>query len=76
MTAKQQKMAAAALHYAIEAAGGAAQLADQLKISKAAISQWQVCPPGRVLELETISNVRREDLRPDYYPSTPTQDQK
>ena len=74
MNAKQQKMAAAALHYAIEAAGGAAQLAEHLKISKAAISQWQVCPPGRVLELETISNVRREDLRPDYYP--PQKDQQ
>ncbi|WP_183507899.1 transcriptional regulator [Methylobacterium brachythecii] len=57
------------LERAIEAAGGPKALGVAIGISSQAISQWQVCPPLRVLEVERASGVSRHDLRPDLYPS-------
>jgi len=61
-------MSEAALKKAIELAGGHAALARSLGISSAAISQWQACPPLRVLKVEAASGVPRHELRPDLYP--------
>jgi len=44
-----------------------AELARQLKISKQAIYQWKDIPPKQVLEIERITKVDREKLRPDLY---------
>ncbi|WP_082494625.1 MULTISPECIES: Cro/CI family transcriptional regulator [unclassified Methylobacterium] len=62
-------MSEAALKKAIELAGGHAALARSLGISSAAISQWQSCPPLRVLKVEAASGVPRHELRPDLYQS-------
>ncbi|GJE44840.1 transcriptional regulator [Methylobacterium soli] len=62
-------MSEAALKLAVEKAGGPAALGRVLGISGAAISQWQICPPLRVLAVENASGVSRHDLRPDLYPA-------
>ncbi|WP_091925655.1 Cro/CI family transcriptional regulator [Methylobacterium sp. yr668] len=58
-----------ALERAIEAAGGTKALSRKIGISSQAISQWQECPPLRVLEVEKVSGVPRHELRPDIYPA-------
>ena len=57
---------------ASEAAGGVTKLAAALGIAPQAISQWKKIPAGRVLQIEeaTEGRVRRQDLRPDLYPET------
>lgn len=62
---------AAALRRAIEAAGGLAKLAEPLGVTVQAVSQWDEVPSARVLAVERISGVPREELRPDLYPPEP-----
>ena len=57
-----------ALSRAIEAAGGLKKLADSLRITAQAVSQWDEVPPLRVLAVEHVSGVPRHELRPDLYP--------
>lgn len=47
--------------------GGLAQLASRLKISRAALHQWEKVPADRVVEIERITGVSRIELRPDLY---------
>ncbi|MCJ2067806.1 helix-turn-helix domain-containing protein [Methylobacterium sp. J-030] len=63
-------MARTALSKAIESAGGPKALGRKIGISSQAISQWQECPPLRVLDVERASGVPRHELRPDLYPVT------
>jgi DNA-binding transcriptional regulator YdaS (Cro superfamily) len=58
-----------ALEQAKKAAGGQGALAKELGISTQAIGQWSVVPAERVLDVERITKVRRELLRPDIYPT-------
>lgn len=62
-----------ALRRAIDAAGGLAKLAEPLGISMQAISQWDEVPPLRVLAVERVSGVSRQELRPDLYPPEPAE---
>lgn len=57
-----------ALKNAVEYAGGVVSLAEQIGITYQAVSQWKICPPLRVLDVERASGVSRHDLRPDLYP--------
>lgn len=57
---------------AIQAAGGGAALARQLKVRRQAIYQWQHVPVSRVLDVERITGVSRHDLRPDVFGPAPT----
>lgn len=57
-----------ALARAIEEAGGLKKLAESLRISAQAVSQWDKVPPLRVLAVEAASGVPRHELRPDLYP--------
>lgn len=57
-----------ALSKAIEEAGGPKAVGRQIGISSQAISQWQECPPRRVLAVERITGIPRHELRPDLYP--------
>jgi hypothetical protein len=57
-----------ALHRAIARSGNASRLATRLGISSQAVGRWRKVPPLRVLEVERITGVRRQDLRPDLYP--------
>ena len=44
------------------------RIAAELGISQPAVSQWDVVPPGRVLDVERITGIPRHRLRPDLYP--------
>ena len=51
----------------IKAAGGAMGLARKLRITPAAIYQWDQIPISRVLEVERITGFKREQMRPDIF---------
>jgi DNA-binding transcriptional regulator YdaS (Cro superfamily) len=55
------------LSKAIERAGNASALARALNITPAAVLQWRRVPTSRVLEVEQITGVPREQLRPELY---------
>jgi len=57
-----------ALKRAIKEAGGQAEFARLMGITAQAVSQWDEVPPLRVLAVERISGVSRQELRPDLYP--------
>lgn len=51
--------------------GAVAELARALGISHAAIRQWTRVPAERVVEVERITGIPREALRPDLYRRAP-----
>lgn len=55
------------LRAAIKAAGGIRPLARALGITHQAILQWKRVPAERVIEIERITGIDREHLRPDLY---------
>jgi DNA-binding transcriptional regulator YdaS (Cro superfamily) len=55
------------LDAAIIAVGGARELARRLGISHSAVSQWTKVPAERLVEVERVTGVLREILRPDLY---------
>ncbi|MCK1739586.1 molecular chaperone TorD family protein [Bradyrhizobium sp. 139] len=57
----------AGLDRAIDAAGGAAQLARKIGISQPSISNWSKIPAQRVIAVEAATGVPRKELRPDLY---------
>lgn len=56
------------LRRAIEKAGGPTAVGRLFGISSQAVSQWERCPPPRVLALAHASGVPPHELRPDLYP--------
>ena len=55
----------------IKAGGGQSELARKLDIRQQAISQWVArgrVPAERVLEVERVTGVPRQQIRPDIYP--------
>lgn len=57
---------------AISAAGGVTKLAEALSISSQAVSQWKRIPAERVIDVERVTGVVRQTLRPDLYPAEAT----
>lgn len=55
------------LRLAVEAAGGLRALARLLGISHNSIVKWNRIPADRVVEIEKLTGVARERLRPDLY---------
>lgn len=53
---------------AAEKAGGIVKLSLALGLSRGAASQWRRIPAERVLEVERLTGLAREILRPDLYP--------
>jgi DNA topoisomerase VI subunit B/DNA-binding transcriptional regulator YdaS (Cro superfamily) len=53
------------------AAGNAATLAHKLGVTRQALSQWEVVPMLRVLDVERITGIPRHELRPDMHPPYP-----
>ncbi len=56
------------LQQALAKAGGQSALARALGITQSAVAQWTRVPVQHVLEVERITQIRREVLRPDIYP--------
>lgn len=53
---------------ATDAVGGPSELARRLgDITPQAISQWRRVPTERIVDVERVSGVDREKLRPDLY---------
>ena len=63
------------LREAIDKAGGPAAVGRLFDpaISSQAVSQWDQCPPHRVLRLSQASGVPPHVLRPDLYPPPTTE---
>lgn len=55
------------LQKAVAAKGTVAELARSLGITRAAIAQWDKIPAERVVEIERVTGVPREELRPDLF---------
>lgn len=53
---------------AAEKAGGIVKLSLALGLSRGAASQWRRVPAERVIEVERLTGIPREILRPDLYP--------
>jgi DNA-binding transcriptional regulator YdaS (Cro superfamily) len=53
---------------AAEKAGGIVRLSLALGLSRGAASQWRRIPAERVIDVERITGIPREILRPDLYP--------
>lgn len=53
---------------AAEKAGGIVKLSLALGLSRGACSQWHRIPAERVIEVERLTGIPREILRPDLYP--------
>lgn len=47
---------------------GVAKVARELGIRPQAVSQWRRVPAGRVIEVERITGISRDRIRPDLYP--------
>jgi DNA-binding transcriptional regulator YdaS (Cro superfamily) len=52
---------------AIKAAGGMRALARALRINYQSIQSWQRIPAERVVDVEQITGIPREKLRPDIF---------
>lgn len=59
---------------ALAAAGSINALARTLGIDPAAVSRWHRIPAARVIQVERVTGVRREILRPDLYIEAATGD--
>ena len=55
-----------------EERGRQSLLADLLRITPGAISQWHQVPIGRVLQIAEITGIPRWELRPDIFENTET----
>jgi DNA-binding transcriptional regulator YdaS (Cro superfamily) len=55
------------LKAAIEAAGGLRALGRLLGINYQAIQQWDKVPAERLLDIERLTGIARERLRPELY---------
>ena len=47
--------------------GSKSELAKQLGITPSSITQWKQVPAERVLQVERITGISRNELRPDLY---------
>jgi TorA maturation chaperone TorD len=64
----------AGLNRAIDAAGGVAQLARKIGLAKPSVSNWNRVPARRVVAVEAVTGVSREQLRPDLYSELAVED--
>jgi DNA-binding transcriptional regulator YdaS (Cro superfamily) len=61
----------AGLLLAIEAAGSITALARELGMTQQSLSEWRRVPADRLLQVEAVTKIRREQLRPDLYRRPP-----
>ena len=64
---RQRKTRTGGLAKAIAAAGTITDLAQRLRITAQAVSQWDEVPLERCVDIERATGVPREILRPDHF---------
>jgi DNA-binding transcriptional regulator YdaS (Cro superfamily) len=64
---KRSKKVEMGLEAAIAAAGTRYRLAMLLKLAPSSVLRWSRVPPHRIVEVERVTGVPRETLRPDLY---------
>lgn len=64
---KMAKNMRGGIRLAIEAAGGHRKLGRLLGVSHQSIAQWMGVPAERLLEVEVLTGVPREEMRPDLF---------
>jgi len=64
---RERRIADLGLRTAIKAVGGSYRLAKLLGMSKQAFLEWKRVPAGRIRQVEDVTGVDREVLRPDLY---------
>lgn len=52
---------------AVQAAGSMHELGRRLGIAWQSVQQWKQIPANRLIEIERVTGVPRERLRPDLY---------
>jgi DNA-binding transcriptional regulator YdaS (Cro superfamily) len=52
---------------AVKAAGGIRSLARKLGLSHVSVLRWTTIPVRRLLDIESVTGVPREELRPDIF---------
>ena len=57
-----------ALVQAIAILGGLEATGKALGVTKQAVSQWDRCPPKRVVKLSQATGIPRHQIRPDVFP--------
>lgn len=63
-----KKKSKTGLQAAIEVAGGYRALARKIGVTHSAIMQWTAIPVGkRLFDVERVTGIPREQLRPDIY---------
>lgn len=55
------------LDLALDAVGGEAALARLLGLTRQAVNKWRRVPADRIADVERVSGVPRENLRPDIF---------
>jgi DNA-binding transcriptional regulator YdaS (Cro superfamily) len=63
------------LRLAVEKAGGIRALARELGISSPSILGWRRVPSYRIVQVEMVTGIPRETLRPDLYRSLTVEEQ-
>lgn len=52
---------------AIQKVGNSQKLAEGLRIKPQAVSQWTQIPLGRVFDVERLTGIPHQELRPDFF---------
>ena len=55
------------IHEIAKTVGGVVALSEKLGLSRAAVSQWKRVPIERVADVERVTGIPREALRPDIF---------
>lgn len=71
----QPKEVSAGRDKAVQAAGSESELARRLGIRVQSVQQWTRIDDKWLLEVERVTGVPREELRPDLYRTTPKRKQ-
>ncbi len=59
------------IRHIIDAAGGAAKLAAELDLTRQTVHNWTQVPADRVLRVEQITGIPREEIRLDVFTIQP-----
>ena len=51
----------------LKATTNVSKLASELGVSRMAVYQWKEVPANRLVEIEQLTGIPRQDLRPDLY---------